>query len=86
MENQIVKVPTVGRIVHYYPVNDSICKASNAEFVPAIIVQCWGNLMSNIQVFTMNPDAQNVLRYSVHHKSELLEGSELSYWEYPPII
>ncbi|WP_295794907.1 hypothetical protein [Mucilaginibacter sp.] len=79
-----VKSPTVGRILHYFPNGaDPITAANNAQVVPAIVVQDFGNTIVNLSVFPMNPDATNVLRYSVHHKSEAFEGQ--AYWDWPEI-
>jgi hypothetical protein len=79
-----IKKPSVGRIVHYFPSDsDKIASANNAEFVPAIVVQTFGGDLANLSVFPMNPDATNVLRYSVHHKSNALEGQ--NYWDWPQI-
>lgn len=94
METATVQLPTCGRIVHFYPNgNDSVCGANGAEFVPAIVVQHWSGLIANLSVFPMNTDATNVLRYSVHHKSEAIivneDGSKTqvygTYWDWPEI-
>ena len=84
-----VQSPTCGRIVHFFPKheNDKICAWNGAEKVPAIVVQSWGNLSANLSVFPMNPDATNVLRYSVMHASEVHRDEEGiptgSYWDWP---
>lgn len=84
-----VQSPTCGRIVHFFPKNenDKICAFNNAEKVPAIVVQSLGNLSANLSVFPMNPDATNVLRYSVLHASEVHRdeaGNPTgSYWDWP---
>lgn len=87
-----IQIPTVGRIVHFYPIGEvekSITGANNAEKIPAIIIQAWGYLTANMQVFTMNSDAVNVLRYSVYHISEVPKNDNgepiVSYWEWPTI-
>ena len=86
-----VQSPTCGRIVHFYPhkENDKLAAWNNVEMVPAIVVQPWGNLTVNLSVFPMNPDATNVLRYSVCHKSEVMKDKEgniqQSYWDWPPV-
>lgn len=82
--SQSINLPTCGRIVHYYPSeNDPICRANGAEFVPAFVIQAFGILHANLQVFTMSSDAPQVLRYSVNHKSEAPPRSP--YWEWPPV-
>lgn len=82
-----VKVPTCGRIVHYFPNKaDAHCAANGAVMVPAIVVQDWNNLIVNLSVFPMNPDGTNVLRYSVHHISEAPNNGGLpigAYWAWP---
>jgi len=84
-----IQSPTCGRIVHFFPnkESDKLCACNNADFVPAIIVQNWGNLCSNLSVFPMNPDVTNVLRYSVPHLSEVAKNDEglpvISYWDWP---
>ncbi len=85
-----VKIPTCGRVIHFFPkVEDVICRTNNATKVPAIVVQGWGNLSVNISVFPMCPDATNVLRYSVCHLSEVAKndaGEPInSYWDWPEI-
>lgn len=84
---QIVPIPSCGRIVHFFPVKDAICKANNAKMVPAIVVQASGNYSINISAFPMNPDATNVLRYSVCHLSEVAKdegGTPINdYWDWP---
>lgn len=93
-ENPVLKLPTCGRIVHFHHCNnDDVCGANGAEFIPAIVVQAWGNFIANLSCFTMNADASNVLRFSVHHKSEAFTKNEdgttnqiyPTYWEWPSI-
>lgn len=78
------KIPTAGRIVHFFHNGVlSYSKAANngAVFVPAIITQAWGNDLVNMTIF---PAGENpVFGWSIHHKSEALEGSV--YWDYPEI-
>lgn len=85
-----LKIPTVGRIVHYFPNGkDNHCAANGAVKVPAIVVQSWGdgNTRLNLSVFPMNQDSPNVLRYSVNHKSSLSlvlnEECTAAYWDWP---
>jgi hypothetical protein len=79
-----IKIPTVGRQVHFFPVaeNDSIIRVNGVTLAPAIVIQGF-DLSVNMQVFTMSGDALNVLRYSVPHKTIALEGQ--SYWDWPEI-
>lgn len=76
-----MEIPKCGRIVHYYPNGVDVIAGSNfATVVPAIVIQSFGDSNHlNLQVFTMNGDAPNVLRFSVYHKSEAPEGA--AYWE-----
>ncbi len=85
-----VKIPTCGHIVHYFPNDkDVICEHNGARKLPAVVVQDWGSLSVNLQVFTMNPDAPNVLRYSVCHENEATRdevGNIVSaYWRWPEV-
>ncbi|HEY1201693.1 MAG TPA: hypothetical protein VGE79_11955 [Niastella sp.] len=81
-----VKLPTVGRTVHFYPgAADETCRANGAQCLPAIVVQEWGNTVANLHVFTANHDAPNVIRFSVDHVSKRFEGSQQGYWDWPPI-
>lgn len=84
-----VQSPSCGRIVHFFPhqEKDKLCAWNGATFVPAIVVQAWGNLGANLSVFPMNPDATNVLRYSISHISEVSRDEQdvptQSYWAWP---
>ena len=84
-----VKLPTIGRTVHYIPVNDAMPEHNNCRRLPAVVVQEWQNTNVNLQVFTMNPDAPNVLRYSVGHISDAPKDQDgnptVSCWEWPLI-
>jgi hypothetical protein len=91
-----IKVPTVGRTVHYFPSGiDEVAQANGATVLPAIVIQVFGTRV-NLQVLTMNPDAPNVLRYSVAHKSDAARdhirqvvGEEApiveAHWDWPEI-
>jgi len=83
-----VKLPTVGRQVHYFPNGaDAHCTNNGAEVLPATVVQVFGTSI-NLAVICMNPDGPVVLRYSVAHKStapcyeEKIQGR---YWDWPEI-
>lgn len=79
-----VKLPTVGRQVHFFPNGaDEHAAKNNAEVLPAIVVQAFSTKL-NLAVTCMNPDGPVVLRYSVSHKSEV-SGDGQSYWEWPEI-
>ncbi|CAL1518219.1 hypothetical protein [Chitinophaga sp. MM2321] len=78
-----VKLPTLGRQVHYFP-NDADSHAANngADVLPATVVQGFSKNL-NLAVTCMNPDGPVVLRYSVPHKSEAT--TDRPYWDWPEI-
>jgi len=89
MDQQEIKLPSVGRIVHYFPVNDKHCQADTATVLPATVVQVFGSRI-NLSVTTMNPDGIQVLRYSVPHESTVTrdidgKAAEPGYWAWPEI-
>jgi hypothetical protein len=78
-----VKLPTVGRQVHFFPNGaDEHCSKNNATVLPATVVQVFGSML-NLAVTCMNPDGPIVLRYSVKHKDTLPESG--AYWDWPDI-
>ncbi len=78
-------IPTTGRIVHYFHNGqDPLAAANNTDKVPALIIQVFGSKL-NLSVFPMNPDARNLLRWSVPHKSELHRNTNTGYWDWPEI-
>jgi hypothetical protein len=80
-----IKIPTVGRQVHYFPNGaDAHCSRNGAEVLPATVVQVFSSKL-NLAVTCMNADGPIVLRYSVPHKSEIQSGSILKYWDWPEI-
>lgn len=89
MEQQELKLPTIGRQVHYFPSKDEHCKANSATVLPATVVQVFGSRI-NIAVTCMNPDGVIVLRYSVAHETTVTRDSdgnvgENGYWAWPEI-
>lgn len=77
-----LKIPTIGRDVHFFPKNDrdkTIIGYNGVHIAPAKVIQVLDTSI-NLQVFTMNPDVLNVLRYCVPHKSIAYEGQ--SYWDW----
>jgi hypothetical protein len=82
---QAVKIPTPGRIVNYFHnKHDEGAAYNGAESYPAIVLQSWtGSTNVNMQVFTMNSDALQVLAWSVPHKSD--GNEDLPYWDWPEI-
>jgi len=81
-----IKIPTPGRMENYFPnQGDETAAKNNAKCLPAIVIQSFDSMLLNLQVFTMNSDAPNVLRFSVHHKSNAPSGNGLSYWDWPEI-
>ena len=86
-----VKIPTVGRLVHYFPNGgDAHCEKNNAKVLPATVVQAFGTAI-NLAVTCMNPDGPVVLRCSVAHLSSLDKklGTDAlvnrPYWDWPEI-
>jgi hypothetical protein len=84
------QIPSVGRFVHFFPNGkDEQCAVNGCDVVPALVIQAWDDMPDqrlNLQVFTMNPSAHSVLRYSVPHKSHKdLFTQPISYWDWPEI-
>lgn len=89
MEQQELKLPTVGRQVHYYPCGDEHCKYNGAEILPATVMQVFNGRI-NLAVTCMNPDGFIVIRYSVTHESTVIRDdngnvAEGGYWAWPEI-
>ena len=81
-----VKLPTVGRAVHYFPnETDKHSQANGATVLPATVVQTFEGPVLNLLVVTMNQDGPVVLRFSVPHKSSPLADNGFSYWDWPEI-
>lgn len=90
------QLPTVGRIVHYYPgTTDTQLSDKNgtynnngADVLPAIVLQTFGYSTANLLVFCTNTDTHLARRYSVPHKTELhatLDSKiQQAHWEWPP--
>lgn len=85
--------PTVGRIVHFFPISQSDRHLANngADRVPAMIIQAFTPDHLNLVIFPMNVDCPVVLRYSVFHKSQIPNPGEsynqkMSYWDWPEIV
>lgn len=82
---QGVKIPTVGRQVHYFTAEqDIIASANGAKKLPATVVQEWGKTLLNLSVMTADVMYPVVVRFSVPHKSEALPGQH--HWDWPVII
>jgi hypothetical protein len=81
-----IKIPTAGRIVHYFPNGtDKICENPFAPYVPAIVVEST-DLAPSLSVFTLNAEIPVVLRLSVSHKSTVLNHIPMGpYWDWPEI-
>lgn len=72
-------------MVHYFPNGkDTVAAANGATLVPATVIQPFSSRL-NLSVQTMNGDAPVVLRYSVPHKSDLHDGYDAAYWDWPEI-
>jgi hypothetical protein len=82
-----IKIPTVGRQVHYFPNGfDLHCQKNGAEVLPATVVQVFSKRL-NLAITCMNDDGPIVLRYSVPHESEIDPSKGLvgAYWNWPEI-
>ena len=80
---QTLRLPTIGRQVHYFPINDPHCAANGATVLPATVVQVHGKYL-NLSIITMNADGPLVMRWSVPHASDA--GSfpgAMGVWEWP---
>ena len=82
MSNQVA-LPSVGRIVHYFPkgtrVEDSVIQENGVSVAAAMVTQTFGGNMANLNVYGAY---QQVNVFSVHHKSECNSEIE-SYWDWP---
>ena len=77
MQNPAVK-PTIGRIVHYVPEENSPEASNYAKEVPAIVVAVWGEgALVNLKVFTDGPTDTWVP--SAHYS----ESKESRTWHWP---
>ena len=78
METPTVK-PTIGRIVHFVPPNDTCIEASNhTKEVPAIVTNVFGEgALVNLKVFT--DGIYDTWRTSVHYS----ESKEPFSWHWP---
>lgn len=87
-----VQIPSVGRIVHFYPKSqyDKHLQANGAKFLPAIVVQTFSEMSCNLSVYTACQEFPVVIRFSVPHLKDTkamtnAEGEiTISYWEWPP--
>ena len=92
-----VKLPTVGRIVHFFlVVEDTTYEETKTKIacnchadkdgiyteLPAVVVQCFGVLHANLHVHTMCGNSLVVPMYSVPHKSEVLNKEGKPYMSY----
>ena len=82
---EVIQLPTVGRIVHFYPndwAKENIFPGSlnGATFLPAIITQSFGGTTANLAVIT--PFYGIVGQGSIPHKTDTAETN--SYWVWPP--
>jgi hypothetical protein len=84
MKEQI-QLPTVGRIVHFYPGKEDVeFNRNGAEYFPAIVTQVWGGLIANLNVFT---PTNGVIPYlSVFHLSEAGTADPQRFWMYPSYV
>ncbi|WP_080058991.1 hypothetical protein [Spirosoma aerolatum] len=70
--------PTIGRIVHYVPFENSIEASNHAKEVPAIVVAAWGEgALVNLKVFT--DGIYDTWRPSTRYSEEKEPGT----WHWP---
>lgn len=93
-----VQIPTVGRIVHFYPgYGDGSYKLPNSmDMAPAIVSQVCSEERINLVIFVMaRPDqglpypamnAWSIRHISLISTDEFKSESHPPYWIYPPII
>ena len=79
MDKEIFKMPTCGRIVHYFRMNCSP-KENNGKFKSPAIVHN-DDEYPDLHVFHTNGVS---FKKTIPHKSNFIEGNE-GYWEYPII-
>lgn len=92
MSETTIRIPTVGRQIHFFPVTEqdvAVVGYNNVSPAPATVVQVFGSLHANISILTMNPDAPIVQRLSVQHKSLVVTDPDGnpggSYWDWPEV-
>jgi hypothetical protein len=92
-------VPTPGRIVYYYPCNDTL-NTNGQGFVPAIVIQGFnGGAHLNLYTFSVTEalggDERSPIRFSAPSKMQLEEWGSFEeftrkgsygqgYWDWPP--
>lgn len=97
----MTQIPTVGRIVHFFPGSNDPSLSdrkgahptyanNSATVLPAIVLQVFGTAI-NLMVFTCNQDTHTARRYSVQHKDTALQGTYEdgvvpTYWDWPEIV
>lgn len=82
-------LPSVGRIVHFFPsVNDIQARDGDVEFVAAVVVKSWEHHRCDLRIFTATEEGGRwTLRKEIPHKSKahplIADGA---YWEWPPRV
>lgn len=77
-----VKQPTVGRMVHYFPMNCSPADRNGTIKLPAMVQN--DDMCPDLHVFQPNDKEPVYFMRSVVHKSAWTEGQR-GYWEWPEI-
>lgn len=97
-EKPKVQIPTVGRIVHFYPGSgEGAYKLPNGmDFAPAIVSQVCTPEHTNLTVFVMaRPDqglpyssmnAWSITHLDLLEPGNFLPNSHPAYWVYPPKV
>jgi len=89
-----IKIPTCGRMVHYFPVLPDVLKANAPTYIkmlPAIVIESIENdLAVNMCVFGMGSGISGAeTKWSVQHKSCVAKDEDgnprWSYWDWPEI-
>lgn len=85
-----VKIPTCGRMVHYFPFGEDgfNCEPVYVKMLPAIVVEA-SDLAVNMVVFGMNIHPSSQAKFSVMHKSSAFDAAgnqHSAYWDWPRLM
>lgn len=92
-----IKVPTVGRQVHFFPISSgdwaTFAAPSGVSPLPGTVVEVCENTTGspvrlNLSILTLNPMYPIGIRHKVPHKSsaDIVNGEIIeSYWDWPVI-
>jgi hypothetical protein len=74
------QLPTVGRIVHYFPHANEFT-GNDSSPVPAVIVRVWSDVCVNLKVFTDGP--LDIWKTSICKKPDGLLDNVTGFWDWP---